>query len=207
MPIKKQVTIESGAFASYHVVRSVKQDMMQRIATVHLVSYFDEASFLAGKPLIANWDEIIPMESIGQNVEVVLTSSGVFAGGEITSDQTDSIWSVKDRKYAEISRASLAADNGTFTHLGKAVDRDEASVRKITAYNGEIALTKAMPDDWPGTWRVADNSFIPIPDTTAWVLFYKAMVAQGSANYKKAQKLKSKVDAAATKDEVDQIHW
>jgi hypothetical protein len=52
-----------------------------------------------------------------------------------------------------------------------------------------------------------DNGYVAIIDVDMWKLFYAAMVAQGIANFLKAQSLKQRVENATTVQEVNAIKW
>lgn len=114
---------------------------------------------------------------------------------------------LKAAKNAEINAARLAANQGTFHHLGKPVACDPLSRSDIDGVNGFVALTGSLPPGWPGAWKAADNSLLPIPDVAAWTAFYGAMVAAGNANFGKAQQLKAALEAASTVAEVAAVVW
>jgi hypothetical protein len=110
-------------------------------------------------------------------------------------------------KNAEINAARLKANRGTFTFMGKPISCDELSRSDIDGLNGIVTLLGAMPPDWIGFWKTADNDYIAIPDVATWTGLYGAMVAQGQANFAHSQALKAALAAAATAAEVEAIAW
>lgn len=114
---------------------------------------------------------------------------------------------IKAAKNTEINLARAAANTGTFIHDGKAFACDALSRGDIDGVNGEVALTGALPQDFPGAWKALDNTFLPIADVAAWTAFYRAMVAQGAANFAHAQQLKAQLAAATTPEAVAAIVW
>lgn len=118
-----------------------------------------------------------------------------------------SLADVKAAKRTELSAARLAANNACFTFAGKQIQCDEIGRSDIDGANGIIALLRALPPGWLGQWKAADNTFLPIPDLATWVAFYAAMVAQGQANFVRAQALKAQVEAATTIDALALVSW
>lgn len=114
---------------------------------------------------------------------------------------------LKSAKNTEINLARAAANTSTFDHGGKTFSCDQLSRGDIDGVNGEVALTGALPQGFPGAWKAVDNTFLPIADVAAWTAFYRAMVAQGAANFMHAQQLKTQLAAAATAEEVAAIVW
>lgn len=113
----------------------------------------------------------------------------------------------KAAKNAEINAARAAANAGTFAHGGKTFACDALSRGDIDGVNGYVALFGALPPEFPGAWKAADNSYLPIADVPAWKAFYAAMVAQGAANFAHAQALKAQLAAATTPEAVAAIAW
>jgi len=114
---------------------------------------------------------------------------------------------LKAAKNAGINLARAAANTNTFPHDGKLFSCDALSRSDIDGMNGYVALYGALPAEFPGAWKAADNSYYPIADVAAWKLFYAAMVATGTANFAHAQQLKAQLAAAATAEEVAAIVW
>lgn len=118
-----------------------------------------------------------------------------------------SLGEAKAVKNAEINAARAAANAGTFAHGAKVFACDALSRGDIDGVNGYVALYGALPPGFPGAWKAADNSFIPMPDIAAWKAFYASMVAQGSANFSRSQELKAQLAAATTPEAVAAIVW
>ena len=115
--------------------------------------------------------------------------------------------SVKLTRNGMINSARLAANQSTFTFLGKLIACDELSRSDIDAVSGLVALTGVLPPGFPGGWKAIDNTYVAIPDKATWVSFYAAMVAQGVTNFNHAQTLKATLVAALTITEAEAITW
>lgn len=124
-----------------------------------------------------------------------------------TANTTRSLEQAKLDKDAEINRARLNANRGTFNHEGKTFSCDELSRSDIDGVNGIVSLTSTLPPGWVGAWKAVDNTYLPIATPAEWVAFYGAMVAKGTENFTHAQALKTLVAAATTVEEVDAIQW
>jgi len=114
---------------------------------------------------------------------------------------------LKTSKYAEINSERLRANQSHFIYSGKQIAVDGLSRSDIDVVHGIVTLTNGMPDGWVGGWKAVDNTYVGISDVAAWTLFYKAMVAQGSANFARSQALKAQLAAATTIAEVEAIVW
>lgn len=125
----------------------------------------------------------------------------------IAAPRPASITELKIFKNAEINNARLAANRSTFTHAGKAIACDELSRGDIEGTSGFVTLYGGMPPGWPGGWKAVDNTYVAIPDVTAWKAFYASMYAAGIANFTKAQTLKAQIAAATTPEQVAAIVW
>ena len=113
---------------------------------------------------------------------------------------------LKSAKREQINREWAQANLTGFMFGGKRIGTDALDRSNIDAINGSIALMQALPADWVGGWKTADNSYVVISNVDEWKSFYAAMVAQGQANFTHAQTLKGQIDAA-TASELETINW
>lgn len=95
----------------------------------------------------------------------------------------------------------------SFTHAGKVISCDTLSRSDIDGTNGYVALNGAFPSVWPGEWKCADNTHLPITTVAEWKAFYSAMVGAGSALYAHAQELKEALAKATTAEEIAAVVW
>lgn len=121
--------------------------------------------------------------------------------------RVESLADLKAARNSYINEQRRKANLSTFGHSGKVFACDELSRSDIDGVNGEVALTGALPETFPGAWKAVDNTYLPIPDVPAWTAFYQAMVAQGAANFLHAQQLKAALAAATTPAQVAAIVW
>jgi hypothetical protein len=172
------------------------------------MGFFDRA--IHGNNIPADAVEITPQEHAallaGQSQGKRIVADG--EGRPMLADPpAPTLDELKAAKNAEINAARAAANTGAFEHGGKTFSCDQLSRSDIDGVNGEVALTGALPQGFPGAWKAVDNTFLPIADVSAWTAFYSAMVAQGTANYIHAQQLKAQLAAATTAEEVAAIAW
>ncbi len=215
MPITINARAANGITVSYHKAVKLEVDLKANTASVGVTSYTDEQAYLDGLPIAWMWTLGLPVNLLSEHgtlledIELALTTveGSPFQHGEIVSDSTISLEAVKEKKKAEIDRSRLAANQSSFTCNEKVIAFDQLSFIDIMSTNGVIALTGAMPEDWLGGWIAKDGSFVLIPDVATWEVFYKAMYAQGKANFLRARGLKAAVDAAETVEEVAVIAW
>ena len=120
---------------------------------------------------------------------------------------TRTLAEVKVIKNFEINAARLSASRGTFIYAGKPISCDELSRSDIDGVNGYVSLTGALPPDWVGGWKAADNTYVPITSVADWTAFYGAMVARGTEIFAHSQALKAQLEAAETIAEVEAITW
>jgi hypothetical protein len=132
---------------------------------------------------------------------------GYVWDGTTFSAPVADIAALKTAKNAEINLARATANQTSFTYSGKLIACDQLSRSDIDATNGSVALNGAMPPAWPGAWKAMDNSYVAIPDVATWKAFYAAMVAQGTANFGKAQTLKTQLAAATTAAQIAAVVW
>ena len=131
--------------------------------------------------------------------------AGYTWGGDAWTEQVTLLDDLKAAKNAAINAARLKANQSHFTFAGKQIAVDPLSRSDIDAAHGAILMLGAMPGGWPGGWKAMDNTIVPIADLATWGQFYGAMVAQGTANFARAQALKAQLAAATTPEEVDAV--
>ena len=113
----------------------------------------------------------------------------------------------KAAKRAEINAARNRANTSSFTFGGKQIAADELSQRDIDKVALKVARSGQLPADFPGAWKAVDNTYVPIPDVATWDAFMDALIAQGTANFTRAQTRKAAIEVATTVGEVDAVVW
>jgi hypothetical protein len=114
---------------------------------------------------------------------------------------------LKARKNAEINQWRAAANQSTFPFAGKLIDCDALSRSDIDAVANHIGLFGAFPDGFPMAWKTADNDYVLLPDVAAFKAMYRAMTAQGTANFDRSEALKVALGNATDAAEVAAITW
>jgi hypothetical protein len=113
----------------------------------------------------------------------------------------------KEWRNQYVNSQRLMANQTYFTFQGKQIACDQLSRSDIDGVAGEIALTGAFPDGFPGAWKATDNSYVLLPTVDDFKSMYSAMTAQGAANFIHAQTLKAAIEAATTVEEVKAVVW
>jgi hypothetical protein len=217
MPIKLATKSDNGVNIEHHKIAKFELDFRSNRVLLIVSSWPVEQDALDKKPQAWTWDIFLASAdamlsgtaNIVDKLEAYLITDtkSPFYGGTVVTDKTLDLATLKSHKNDEINRARLAANRTSFIFQGKDVACDELSRSDIDGTNGDITLTRAMPVDWVGGWKAKDNSTIPIPDVATWTLFYQAMTAQGNANFRKAQTLKTQLSAATDATQVAEIVW
>lgn len=149
-----------------------------------------------------------PQTPPGYKAVFIADSWQVIPDGLDEGSQPDeSIDDLKAARNNYINMERAKANAGTFGHAGKDFACDALSRGDIDGVNGFVALTGNLPPGFPGAWKAVDNSYLPIPDVSAWTAFYGAMVAAGAEHFAHAQQLKEQLAAATTAEEVAAIVW
>lgn len=110
-------------------------------------------------------------------------------------------------KSQEINEWRLQANRGNFTFSGKQIQCDEVSRSDIDGVSSIVSLTGQLPATFPGQWKCADNTYLPIPDTETWRALVAAMVAKGTEHFAHSQALKAYLQTCSTPEQIEQIHW
>jgi hypothetical protein len=126
---------------------------------------------------------------------------------DIIARGVPNIPALKATKNTEINLARAAANQTTFPYLGKLIACDPLSRSDIDAVANSIGLTGTFPDGFPMAWKAVDNSYISIPDVSAFKALYAAMVAEGTSNFNKSQQLKATLASAVTEVDIGAIVW
>lgn len=115
---------------------------------------------------------------------------------------------LKIKKKEEINRARDKAEQGGFEYIGKVFDSDQISCQRIsTAAQALQFMDLNESGSIPViTWTCADNSKIDLTasDLAGLVI---ALMEHSNSCHQKATELKEQIDAAETKEELDNIKW
>lgn len=115
---------------------------------------------------------------------------------------------LKTKKKEEINQARDKAEQGGFEYMGKVFDSDQISCQRIsTAAQALQFMNLNESGSIPViTWTCADNSKIDLTasDLAGLVI---ALMEHSNSCHQKATELKEQIDAAETKEELDNIRW
>lgn len=112
-------------------------------------------------------------------------------------------------KAQELNQARAAANVSTFTYASKQFSCDALSRSDIDGVANHVALNGTFPPGFPGVWKAADNSYVPMADVQAFKDFFSAMAAQGAANFVHSEELKMHLhdEATDTVEKINAIVW
>jgi hypothetical protein len=127
--------------------------------------------------------------------------------GVVVWVETRPLAELKAAKNAEINQWRAAANQSTFPFAGKLISCDALSRSDIDAVANHIGLFGEFPDGFPMAWKTADNEYVLLPDVAAFKAMYRAMTAQGTANFDRSETLKRAVGNATDAAEVAAIAW
>lgn len=127
---------------------------------------------------------------------------------DLSIEQTDEVLQrVREEVNHRINEGRLQANHNFFIYKDKKIACDPLSRSDIDGLNGWISINNKMPDHWFGAWKAKDNTFVSIPDLSAWKEFYNSMFNQGQVNFQHSQLLKAKIAQADTLESIRAITW
>ena len=109
---------------------------------------------------------------------------------------------LKAAKNAAINAARERAELSGFSHAGKWFQSATLDQRNIDKVAWHIARHNAFPADFPGAWKAADNTWLPMPAVADFDAFMNSLIARGVELFAHAQALKAQLAAATTAEEV-----
>ncbi|URI08921.1 DUF4376 domain-containing protein [Aquincola tertiaricarbonis] len=156
MPINKTMTAPNGAAVTYHKPGSAEVNYQQGVAVVRVLSWANQASHdaAAGNNPVWSWPITIAIADVA-NVELAITTSGIFAGGSIVADLSGGLPARRARHWAFIKQQREAREYAGFTWDGSTFDSDPDSRARIT---GAVIEAQALGPEFTRTWRLADNT-------------------------------------------------
>lgn len=110
----------------------------------------------------------------------------------------------KARLRAQVNAERDRREMGTFPYLGRQLDGDERSVKRILTAVQAAQLALAAEHPFEIDWVCADNSILPL-DAEGMIGMPTAMAAHGYALHQRGRQLKDMIDAAADMAELDTI--
>ena len=217
MPLLAKTLSPSGIPVEFHRLVKADVDLLQDFALIGVLSYVNEAAFLAGTPHACSWQHSVGIAefsaegSILKTLERTLVSKPhlPFFGGQVIADQSQELDALKQRRRTMINAWWFAANNSYFEFRGERIGYGESDRVDIQGINNTVMLTGAMPvdPDWPAAWKTKSDTWVPIPDVATWVEFNVAISERGTAHFKKAQEMKAQLDLATTAAEIESITW
>lgn len=212
MPILKSITLPNHAVGEFHVARRLEVDFVKSIAMLSVLSYPNEAAYLAGAGPIYTTPVLVPATACAApllaSAEVWLTAveESIFAGGVITTDQAQGLEAMKMRQWDQIKVARDAALAGGMAFDGSMFDSDPVSISRITgaAMLAMMAVSAATP--YKVTWVLADNTTREL-DAAETMALGAAAGAHVQAVIDQGQALRGELEAATTIGQVAAVAW
>jgi hypothetical protein len=114
MPILKTVITQNGASLGYHRAVGYRLDLATAVSVARVMSYADEAAYVAEKGHSWDWEVGVPVADLTANmanaIDVSLSTNSLspFVGGTVVADSRDSLDGVKARKIASLDESCAA---------------------------------------------------------------------------------------------------
>jgi hypothetical protein len=219
MPILKQATISSGAVLGFHRPLTLRIDTVLALSEVHLVSYVDEAAYLAGKPIAWNWDVSIALSALTGDIiaamenALITQADSPFVSGTIIADGATTLAAAKTRKIATLRDCcqtqifagyTSAALGASHTYPAKEQDQVNLAGSIIDSLLPGLPANYSTPlwcADAGGTWAQTQHTAAQIQQVG------KDAKAAVVAAITKNATLAQQVMAATTADGIAAIAW
>ncbi|HET8686126.1 MAG TPA: DUF4376 domain-containing protein [Methanosarcina sp.] len=117
-----------------------------------------------------------------------------------------SLKEAQDSKWNEIKRARSAQEFGTFDWNGHTFDADPTSQSRIMLAIMGAQMAIASGQNWSVDWRLSNNDLITL-SATDMISVGEAMGANTTAAHEHANQLRTLIEDATTKEEVEAIVW
>ena len=212
MSILKNISSPNHTQVFYHEVHKVEVGDDFVNALVYVRSYANEEVFANGGPVAWMWSLTVPCFAFSafpsrEYVETLLTllESSPFFGGAIVAKK-DELSKAKSKKWIQIKQHRDAAENGGFTWGGSPFDSTPISQLRIQGAAQLATLAKINNQPFSIDWTLADNSVRTL-NAQEMIAVGTAMGQHINACHTRARQLRSLIEAAQTKEEVEAIYW
>ena len=212
MPIIKDFTAPNGASTTLHLVKRIEIVFPADAAQVSVLSYPNEASYVAGASPLWSTPLLVPLGGFSgaplAAVEAWLTSAGEspFLNGTITLDPNESLESAKLRQWALIKGAREKAVFAGFEWNGHMFDCDLQSQSLVqgAAQLATLAMLASQPFSIP--WTLQNNDSLTMSGADV-IAAGTAMGQHIMANHAISRVLRNTINAATTKEAVEAVTW
>jgi hypothetical protein len=129
MPILKTVITQNGASLGYHRAVSYRLDLVTGVSVARVMSYADEAAYVADKGHSWDWEVDVPVADLKADmagaIDVSLSTNSIspFSGGTVVADSRDSLVGIKARKIAVLNESCVAQITAGFHSSALGSDR------------------------------------------------------------------------------------
>lgn len=113
---------------------------------------------------------------------------------------------LKDDKWAEIKGMRDALESTSFSYLGKEVQADIKSVLRINIAVQAADHAQSQNAMFATEWRCADNTLLSL-DGPGMQKMPLALAAHAQQLHRQANGLRSRIESATSKDELDNVVW
>jgi hypothetical protein len=113
----------------------------------------------------------------------------------------------RSARSEQVNAWRSAASQACFAYQDKQFSCDPQSRQELDGIANTIALSGAFPPGFPGYWKAADNTPLPLPDIASFAALYGAMVERNTRVFNLAQELKQRIADAATVAGIEAVRW
>jgi len=169
------------------------------IATGKKVGIFDDSS--ADYNSDPSIHKFLHFKGTPDNLREMEKATHIINGVPVVNNML-SLERIKELKWEEIKRARDNAEQAGFDYMGKRIDSDPASIRRIGI---AVQAAQVIPD-FSIMWTCQDNSTMLL-DGTQMMQMPITMAVQGDLIHQKSRTLRAQIEAALTIEEVNAIAW
>lgn len=202
MRITKNWTSPSGVILSCHCAKSIEIRETGCVLTVNSWPNF-EASMADPRP---SWqqeyslpDTVLGVDPLARAETWLLTEGQPFFGGSRVVDMSSAVLDARKKAKNEyITHARNDADYGVFIFSDHPVRADVASQLRMTSIGLYVLSSNALPPDFNGQWKCADNTYLTIPNVATWLAFHGALRLLQATNHSQSELLKAAIEAVSS---------
>jgi hypothetical protein len=161
--INKNIVTPNLVAAAFHRVSEIQAVPPFAYARVSVVSYTDEAAYLAGAGLVYVTPLMVPIDMVNGSllatVEdwIIGNEASPFEGGTVAIDKLDTLDNARDRAWDKFKRIRDAKEAEPFEHNGRVYDANKISVTGA-ALAAFMAVSAQAP--YSINFTLADNSVV-----------------------------------------------
>lgn len=206
MPILKNITTPNGAIVGFHKPKAASINLESGEATVSVVSWVSEQDYLAGKGLVWQWSVAVSLNQL-TSIELALVGQvgSPFEGGSVVGDASQSLDTLKQRKWAAVRLQRDELEAAGFPYLGTRFDSDPRSMLRIVTATEAARAALDAQQPFQIDWVALDNSTVTL-GVAQMIGMLPALAQYGESLHAAARTLRASIEAAQSVEELAAIN-